>query len=90
MHRLHLIIAGRVQGVFFRAHTQEVAHKLGIVGWVRNTPDGNVELVAEGEKAALEKFLEWCNHGPPSAMVTDVNMEWQKGTGEFKKFEIRY
>jgi acylphosphatase len=90
MQRLHLNIRGRVQGVFFRAHTQEEAKRLGIKGFVQNTPDGKVEAVAEGEKAVLEKFLEWCGHGPSMAMVDGVDAEWSEATGEFKEFGIRY
>lgn len=90
MHRVHIKITGLVQGVFFRAHTQKEAAKLGLTGWVRNTSDGDVEAEAEGTKEALEKFITWCRKGPPSAHVTDIQTEWLPATGEFRSFEIRY
>ena len=90
MQRLHLIISGRVQGVFFRAQTKDVARTLGLTGWVSNLPDGGVETLAEGEKETLEKFLEWCKHGPPSASVSNISIKWGEADGEFKSFEIRY
>ncbi len=88
--RIHLFISGRVQGVFFRAHTQEVAHQLGLVGWVKNLDDGRVEIVAEGEGADLQRLIDWCRHGPPGARVDDVEIFYEEPTHEFKSFEIRY
>ena len=90
MERLHLKIAGCVQGVFFRAHTEETARSLGLAGWVRNTEDGEVETVAEGERQQLEDFLDWCRRGPPSARVTNVEERWEPATGEFAQFSIKY
>ncbi|PIR17133.1 MAG: acylphosphatase [Deltaproteobacteria bacterium CG11_big_fil_rev_8_21_14_0_20_49_13] len=90
MRRVHLKITGRVQGVFFRAHTQKTAEELSLTGWVRNNEDGGVETVAEGEKSALERFVAWCNNGPPSAHVTRVDENWEEAKGEFKDFGIRY
>jgi len=89
MKRLHLKIEGFVQGVFFRMHTQQTATSMGLVGWVRNSPDGAVEVMAEGEPASLQKLLTWCRKGPPSAHVTDVADEWEPATGEFTDFSIR-
>ncbi|MEM3400275.1 MAG: acylphosphatase [Candidatus Micrarchaeia archaeon] len=88
--RIHLIISGIVQGVFFRAHTREKARQLGLVGWVMNREDGSVECVAEGEESALRSFLEWCKVGPPSARVSDVKVEREEPKGEFSSFFIRY
>ena len=88
--RLHAIIYGDVQGVFFRAGTQELGNSLDLTGWVRNTPDGNVELVAEGEKEKLEQLLEYCNKGPDGAAVERVESEWLAFKGEFKNFGIKY
>ena len=86
--RLHLWISGKVQGVFFRAHTEKMAHSLNLKGWVKNLPDSRVETVAEGEEADLKKFLDWCHHGPPAARVTKVDIQWAEATGEFKAFEV--
>jgi len=90
MESLHLTIRGRVQGVFFRAHAQEVARKLRLAGWVQNRPDGDVEVMAEGARPELDKFLEWCRRGPPQATGDGVRVEWGKADGQFKNFEIRY
>ncbi len=88
MERIHLIVHGRVQGVFFRAHTQERGHKLGLSGWVRNLPDGAVEAVAEGPREALEQFLAWCRQGPPAARVDAVDVSWEEPEGMAGSFRI--
>jgi acylphosphatase len=88
--RVHLLIEGYVQGVFFRASTQDVAERLGLTGWVRNLPDGSVEVVFEGPKDMLKEAVQWCRKGPPGARVTRVDESWQEYTGEFKRFDIRY
>ncbi len=86
--RAHLWISGRVQGVFFRAHTKEVAEKLGLTGWVRNLPDGRVEAVFEGEEEAVKEAIEWCKRGPPLAKVEKVEVRYEDPTGEFRDFRI--
>jgi acylphosphatase len=88
--RLHVLIFGDVQGVFFRAGAQDEARRLGLAGWVRNVPDGSVEIVAEGGRDALERLLGWCGHGPAGAAVSDVKSTWLAATGEFADFRIRY
>jgi acylphosphatase len=87
--RLHLFISGRVQGVGFRAHTQREAERLGVNGWVRNLPDGRVELVAEGEPAPVDQLVNWCQSGPNRARVSDVRVEREAPAGE-SAFSIRY
>lgn len=89
MKRFHIFVSGRVQGVFFRATTVEVANKLGIKGWVRNRLDGRVEIVAEGEEGKLKDFIEWLKNGPPLAKVTDIVIEEEEPTGGFRSFERR-
>ncbi len=69
---LHCYVAGRVQGVWFRQSTLEQARSLGLVGWVRNLPDGRVECLACGPEAALEALRAWLHEGPPLARVTEV------------------
>lgn len=71
---VHLIIKGKVQGVYFRASARDVANKLAIKGWIKNMPDGNVEVMAEGKKEQLDKFIEWCRHGPTQAQVKEVRI----------------
>lgn len=89
MKRAHIIIYGRVQGVWFRAHTKEMADKLGIKGWVRNLPDGSVEAVFEGDEKSIEEMIRWCHHGPPLARVDRVEIKYEEPKGE-RNFEIRY
>ena len=81
-------VAGRVQGVFFRIFVTEHARELGLTGWVRNLPDGSVEVTAEGEKASLEKLVELLRQGPPAASVTDVRTRWTGYTGRYTGFAI--
>jgi acylphosphatase len=88
--RLHARIYGRVQGVNFRYYTQREAIALGLVGWVANRFDGSVEVVAEGAKPTLQKFLAFLHRGPPSARVDRVQAEWAEATGEFSRFRVRY
>lgn len=81
-------VIGLVQGVFFRASTQETARKLGINGWVRNEPDGSVQIEAEAPEVVIEDFLQWCNVGPENAEVTTVNFETKPLEG-FSDFTIK-
>ena len=85
--RLHCIISGKVQGVFFRAEVSAKAKQLGVTGWVRNNTNGSVEVVAEGEEGALKELLKLCKEGPPGAQVVSEKEEWSKGTNEFSCFE---
>jgi acylphosphatase len=87
--RVALRISGRVQGVGFRYSALSEALRLGVTGWVRNTHDGGVELVAEGDDTLLRRLLTWCHAGPPGARVTDVEQQWHPATGEFDGFHIR-
>ncbi len=68
----HLIISGKVQGVFYRASAKQMAETLSVTGWIKNTWDGNVEAVVSGDKEALEKFIAWCKKGPARAEVSEV------------------
>lgn len=88
--RVHLQISGRVQGVFFRARTRDMATRLGLGGWVRNSPDGNVEAVFEGDEERVKEAIEWCRKGPSFAQVSDVSIEREEPSGEFSSFEIKY
>ncbi|HEX7033109.1 MAG TPA: acylphosphatase [Nitrososphaera sp.] len=88
--RAHIFVSGTVQGVYFRQNTKEVATKHNVTGWVRNLPDGRVEAVLEGNEADVNKVIEWCHVGPPNAKVNDVNVKFDKYTGEFAEFVISY
>lgn len=86
---IHCTISGLVQGVFFRASTREQARELGLTGWVRNLPDGRVEVLACGEKPQLEAMLEWLHEGPPHANVSSVEAEWREHDADYTDFEVR-
>ncbi len=86
--RVHFIVRGRVQGVFFRAATQREARRLGITGWVKNRVDGCVEVLAEGEEDAIKELTSWANHGPSAARVDNVEIRWRGYTGEYPEFAI--
>jgi acylphosphatase len=87
--RLLMIVSGRVQGVFFRAAAAEQARALGLVGYARNRDDGTVEIVAEGDRHALEILAAWAHRGPTSARVEDVQIGWSEPSDEFDKFSVR-
>ena len=88
--RVRIIIEGRVQGVFFRHHTQKMAHQLGVKGWVRNLWDGRVEALFEGDPEHIHQMIQWCHQGPPEAFVTKVDLHWEDYTGEFENFSVSY
>ena len=85
---LHAIVHGRVQGVNFRYYTLLQAQALQLTGWVRNRPDGTVEVTAEGPRAALDDLLDYLRHGPSHAHVDRVDAEWRKPTGKFVEFQV--
>ncbi|MHA1145928.1 MAG: acylphosphatase [Candidatus Helarchaeota archaeon] len=87
MKRLHVIVYGKVQGVFFRHNTKRFAMSLkDVTGWVRNNWDGTVEVVAEGPEKSLRKLLDFLRRGPRYARVTHVENRWEEYKGEFDKF----
>lgn len=88
IRRASLRIKGRVQGVFFRESARREAERLGVHGFVRNLPDGDVEAVAEGPREALEQFVSWCHQGPPSARVEHVQVAEQPPTQQFSRFTV--
>lgn len=88
--RAHVIVSGRVQGVFFRAETRRAAERFGVFGWVRNNSDGTVEAVFEGEKIRVDSMIDWCKGGPPHAKVKSADVEWGDYSDEFGSFEITY
>ena len=87
--RAHLVVTGRVQGVFFRAETAGTARRLGLCGWVMNRADGAVEAVFEGEKESVESAIEWARVGPGAARVQDVDVTWEEPAG-VQGFSVRY
>ena len=88
--RYHVLISGRVQGVFFRANTRKQARSLGLTGWVRNLPDDRVETVFEGEQKGAEAMLAWCRNGTPPARVDHLEVAEESAGGGFTDFDIVY
>lgn len=88
--RAHILVLGKVQGVYFRQNTRIVATRHGVTGWVRNLKDGRVEVLLEGYEAEVGQVIEWCHAGPPKATVSDVDIKYEKYTGEFEEFRVNY
>lgn len=86
--RIHLVVRGRVQGVFYRASAQREARRMGLTGWIKNRADGGVEMIVEGEEDQVKDFLAWAQHGPSTARVDKVETKWRSYTGEFAEFRI--
>lgn len=86
--RVRLIIEGRVQGVWFRDSTRGEAIALGVSGWVKNRPDGTVEILAEGPEDRVKKLISWCHHGPRAAEVYRVHETREEWQGAFVSFDI--
>jgi acylphosphatase len=88
--RKHLIIEGRVQGVWFRESTRRQAVRLGVSGWVKNRPEGTVEALLEGPEEAVLRLVAWCGRGPSAASVTGIHETEEPWRGEFSSFDVVY
>ena len=86
----HVVVTGRVQGVFFRASTRDVAIRHFVRGFVRNLPGGQVEAVLQGDRTAVENVIAFLREGPPGAVVTDIAVEWCDSTASHEGFHVRY
>jgi acylphosphatase len=84
----HIVVKGKVQGVFFRKHAKQKAQELSITGWVRNTDNGNVEILAQGAEDAMAQFIQWCKDGSPKAEVSDVEVNQAWPNPNLKDFSI--
>ncbi len=89
MSTVHLTVHGKVQGVLFRNSAKKMALQVGLFGWVRNTREGHVEMIVQGEKADIKKFMDWCSHGPVGARVENVFSE-EITSVEFDEFKIMH
>lgn len=87
-HEAHVTVSGRVQGVFFRASTREVAMQWGVRGFVRNLPGRRVEAVLQGERAAVEKVIAFMREGPPGAQVAEIRVDWRPASGPYGGFDV--
>ncbi|MFH1060853.1 MAG: acylphosphatase [Pseudomonadota bacterium] len=85
-----LLIKGKVQGVYFRAYTRDMAESLGLQGWVRNLPLRRVEAVFQGPREQVERAIAWCHQGPPSAAVSEVAVSWGDLDPDLAGFTVRY
>jgi acylphosphatase len=88
MKAVRLRITGRVQGVYYRASAEDEARRLGLVGWVRNEPDGAVAVLAQGDAAAVDTFIAWCRRGPPSARVAAVDVREEAAQPGLRGFRV--
>jgi acylphosphatase len=86
--RAHVLISGRVQGVFFRSEIKLRARRLDVTGWVRNLDDSRVEAVFEGNEINVTQLVDFCKKGPSGARVANARVAWEAYTGEFRSFEI--
>lgn len=86
----HVVVSGRVQGVWFRGNTRRVAAAAGVRGWVRNLPERRVEAVLQGERAAVESVIDFMRIGPTGASVIDCVVSWRPAGERFDGFDIRY
>jgi acylphosphatase len=87
--RLHAVVRGRVQGVGYRATAVHEARRRNLSGWVRNQPDGNVEVVVEGDEQTVLDFLEFLRRGPRGARVTGIDTDWAAARSDLQGFDIR-
>lgn len=85
----HILVSGRVQGVAFRYYARNIASQLGVGGWIKNLPDGKVELLVEGSKNSVEEMVEWCKRGPRMAEVEDIEVDWLPYSGKYNEFQLK-
>ncbi|MFC1705112.1 acylphosphatase [Nanoarchaeota archaeon] len=90
MKRVHIIVQGRVQGVFFRARTRDKGRELNLMGWVRNLDSDKVEVLAEGPDEDIAKLIGFCKKGPDIARVEDMKVKFEEPKKDLRPFSIRY
>jgi acylphosphatase len=88
LQRAHVRVSGQVQGVFFRDSTRQKAEELGLAGWVRNMPDGQVEALFEGPTEKVREMVTWCEEGPQRASVENVDTNFENAGGDLEGFEV--
>jgi acylphosphatase len=88
--RVHIVISGLVQGVFFRHYTRKYAIQYDLTGWVKNRTDGKVEAIFEGDAHQVELMIDWCRSGPPSARISEVDITREEPNNPFPDFRIIY
>ena len=88
--RVHLLVTGKVQGVFFRQALKVVAKKNNVLGWVRNLKDGRVEAILEGDNKSINSVIEWTHIGPANSRVDDIEVNNEEFKNEFSTFDVLY
>jgi len=88
--RVHLLVSGKVQGVFFRQALKVVAKKNNVLGWVRNLKDGCVEAILEGDNKSINSVVEWTRIGPANSCVDDIEVSNEEFKNEFSTFDVLY
>jgi acylphosphatase len=88
LERAHVLVSGQVQGVFFRDSTRQKAEELGLAGWVKNVPDGQVEALFEGPSESVREMVDWCKEGPQRASVENVDVDFESAGGDLETFEV--
>ena len=88
--RVHLLVSGKVQGVFFRQALKVVAKKNNVLGWVRNLKDGRVEAILEGDNKSINSVIEWTRIGPANSCVDDIEVNNEEFKNEFSTFDVLY
>ena len=88
--RIHILVTGKVQGVFFRQATKVVAIKNNVTGCIKNLENGQVEIILEGDEKNVNSVVDWCRHGPANSRVDEIEINNQKFSNQFLEFEVRY
>lgn len=88
LQRAHVLVSGQVQGVFFRDSTRQKAEELGLSGWVKNVPEGQVEALFEGSSESIREMVDWCKEGPQRASVENVDVDFESAGGDLESFEV--
>ena len=89
LQRAHVRVSGQVQGVFFRDSTRQKAEELGLAGWVKNVPEGQVEALFEGPTEKVREMVSWCEDGPQRASVENVDTNFESAEGDLEGFQVR-
>ena len=85
----YILLSGRVQGVAFRYYARNIANELEVRGWIKNLPNGKVELMVEGSKNSVKLMIEWCKKGPRMAEVEDIEVAWLPYSGKYNQFQLK-
>ena len=87
---VHILVTGKVQGVFFRQATKVVAVKNNVTGWVKNLESGQVEILLEGDAQNVNSVIDWCHNGPANSRVDEIKIKQKEFSGQYSNFEVLY